>query len=99
MTPADLSCPPAHGPSARFQFRLNGAAHTFCLRHGLFNPKLVKTALATAAVVGTILTAINQGNVILDGHFPAQLYWKVPLTYGVPYCVASFSAMRMAKLR
>ena len=52
----------------------------------------------TALVVGTVLTAINQGNVLLAGTYPAQLLWKVPLTYCVPYCVATFSALRISKL-
>ena len=67
-----------------------------CLRHALGYQPLVRTALVTAAVIGTVLTAINQGNVLLDGKFPAELYWKIPLTYSVPYMVATWSAMRMA---
>jgi hypothetical protein len=58
---------------------------------------LVRRSLIVAVVVGTILTAINQGNVILSGDFPASLYWKVPLTYAVPYCVATTGAMLNAR--
>jgi len=47
----------------------------------------------TAVVVGTALTAINQGNIILNGHFPAALYWKITLTYSVPFCVATWGAL------
>jgi hypothetical protein len=50
-------------------------------------------SLVTAAVVGTVLVAINQGTVILGGDFPVSLYWKIPLTYAVPFCVASWGAL------
>jgi hypothetical protein len=50
-------------------------------------------SLATAVVVGTVLVAINQGTVILAGDFTPSLYWKIPLTYAVPFCVASWGAL------
>jgi hypothetical protein len=45
--------------------------------------------LLTALVVGTILTFINQGNVLISGHPPGELFWKIPLTYCVPISVAT----------
>jgi len=51
-----------------------------------------------AAVVGVILVAINQGNILLDARFPADLFWKIPLTFSVPYCVATYSALQMARV-
>jgi hypothetical protein len=54
---------------------------------------MVRRSLITAAVVGTLLVAINQGTVLLEGEFPASLYWKIPLTYAVPFCVASWGAL------
>jgi len=62
------------------------------------HPPLVRTALVTALVVGTILTAINQGNLVAHGTFPALLAWKIPLTYCVPFCVATFSALRISRI-
>jgi hypothetical protein len=50
-----------------------------------------RRALKTALVVGTILVAINQGDVILAGTLP--VLWKVCLTYCVPYCVATWGAV------
>ena len=50
-----------------------------------------KKAILTALVVGTILTAINHGDVILSGSAP--LPWKVILTYCVPYCVTTWGAV------
>jgi len=53
----------------------------------------MQRSLIVALIVGTILTAINQGNIILSGDFPQSLYWKIPLTYAVPYCVATTGAI------
>jgi hypothetical protein len=54
---------------------------------------MLRRSLIVAVIVGTILTAINQGNVILGGDFPASLYWKIPLTYCVPFGVATTGAL------
>ena len=48
-------------------------------------------ALIMGVIVGTILTAINQGDFILAGQTPDLL--KVGLTYLVPYCVATYGAV------
>ncbi len=50
----------------------------------------VMRALKVAAVVGTILVAINQGDAILNGIMPPV--WKLLLTYCVPYSVSTYSA-------
>src|SRR5690242_19977119 len=87
-----------HWPPLRFQFGAQDGAPVRCVWHGIVYPRLFITAVATAAVVGTILTSINQGNVILSGRFPHELFWKIPLTYSVPYCVSTFSALRISRL-
>ena len=48
-------------------------------------------ALVMGLIVGTILTAINQGDFILAGETPDPV--KVGLTYMVPYCVATYGAV------
>ena len=68
-----------------------------CLRCALMHRPLVLRSLLICLVVGTILTAINQGNVILGGDLPMALAWKIPLTYAVPYCVATFGALLNAR--
>ena len=50
-----------------------------------------KKAIMTALVVGTILTTINHGDVILAGNPPDFL--KIILTYCVPYCVTTWGAI------
>jgi hypothetical protein len=57
----------------------------------------MRRSLIVALIVGTILTGINQGNIILRGDFPPSLYWKIPLTYVVPYCVATTGAILNAR--
>jgi hypothetical protein len=60
---------------------------------------MLRRSLLTALVVGTILTAINQGTLLADGNFPSELYWKVPLTYCVPFCVATWGALINSRIR
>ncbi|MCA9830908.1 MAG: nitrate/nitrite transporter NrtS [Dehalococcoidia bacterium] len=63
------------------------------------HPPLAKNALRTALVVGTVLTAINQGNLLASGVFPAVLIWKIPLTYSVPYMVSTWAALRISLIK
>jgi len=96
---ATLDCARGHPASRLFRFVAGASPVELCLRHSLTFRPVALTALKTAAVVGTVLTAINQGNVLLAGHFPATLWWKIPLTYCVPYCVATFAALRVSLVR
>ena len=50
-----------------------------------------RKALLTALVVGTILTAINHGDTIMQGEWPPML--KIVLTYCTPYCVTTWGAI------
>ena len=54
---------------------------------------IVLRSLKVSAIVGTILVAINQGDVILAGELPVSVLWKVALTYLVPYCVSTYAAV------
>ncbi len=56
-----------------------------------------KRSVLTALVVGTILTAINQGDVILAGEAPSFL--KIGLNYLVPFCVATYGAVSAKRSR
>ena len=64
----------------------------------MFGDGTPKKAFITALVVGTILTLINHGDVILAGHMPPLT--KVALTYCVPFCVTTWGAVtgKLAKL-
>ncbi len=54
---------------------------------------IVLRGLKVAAIVGTVLVAINQGDLILGGRLDASAAWKIPLTYLVPYCVATYGGV------
>jgi len=49
--------------------------------------------------VGTVLVAINQGDALLAGRWQAALAWKVPLTYLVPFVVATWGALVNTRVR
>ena len=68
-----------------------------CLRCVLRHRPMLRRSLWTAVVVGTMLTAINQGTTLAWGHAPWALAWKIPLTYCVPFCVATWGALSNAR--
>ena len=68
-----------------------------CLPCALLHRPMLKRSLIAAVVVGTVLTALNQGDAILQGQWNAALYWKIPLTYCVPFIVASYGALANSK--
>ncbi len=70
-----------------------------CWRCAARNRAMLKRSLATALVVGTILVAINQGTTIASGGGAGDLAWKIPLTYCVPFLVASWGALGNAYVR
>jgi len=53
----------------------------------------VVRGLKVGFIVGTILTAINHGDVILNGQIESSAYWKIPLTYLVPFCVSTYAGV------
>lgn len=55
--------------------------------------RLIGRSLVVALIVGTVLVGINRGNRVFDGDFAGDLYWKIPLTYIVPYLVATLGAL------
>ena len=54
---------------------------------------VVARGLKVSLLIGTILTAINQGDVILAGELDATNAWKIPLTYLVPYLVSTYASV------
>ena len=64
-----------------------------CLPCALFHWPMVRRSLLTALVVGTLLVVLNQGTIFLTGSWESHLYWKIPLTYCVPFMVATWGAL------
>jgi len=52
----------------------------------------LRRAGAVAAGVGTALVLLNQGDLLLAWYggeaLPPALFWKIPLTYAVPFLVS-----------
>ena len=98
---AGTACQRCHVPLKRtaYEVRTGDGQSLRCLRCTLTNRSLVVRSLLIAAIVGTLLTAINQGNIILKGDASTALAWKIPLTYAVPYCVATAGALMNSHLR
>lgn len=62
-----------------------------------FTPQIFRNAVKIALVVGTILNVINQGGSLMTGK--AIIWWQLGLNYLVPYCVSSYSAVRIQQAR
>lgn len=55
-------------------------------------PHLIRT-VSVALVVGTVLFAINQLDVVLRHHATTVTYLKVALTYVVPFVVSNYGLL------
>jgi hypothetical protein len=77
--------------AGRMAFLLDGELR--CLACTLRRPSLLKRSAGTAPVVGTILTTINQGTTLAGGELSGRLIWQIPLTYLVPFLVATWGAL------
>ncbi len=54
---------------------------------------VVIRAIKVGLFVGSILIAINYGDVMITGESFSAMIWKIPLTYVVPYCVATYASV------
>ena len=87
-------------PAWRFRFVASGHSPiTLCLWCALRYRPVVRRAFRTALVVSTVLTAINQGDAIVTASLTPVLFWKIPLTYSVPYAVSTYSALAIGRCR
>ena len=68
-----------------------------CFRCALLHPPMLRRSFLTALVVGSLLTALNQGNTLAAGNWQAEMFWKIPLTYCVPFSVATYVALSNAR--
>lgn len=58
----------------------------------MFSVRMARPAIKVAALVGTVLNIVNNGEQLWAGQ-PVDL-WHVALNFLVPYCVSSYSAAR-----
>ena len=54
---------------------------------------VVRRSLKVSLLVGSILVAINHGDLLLSGEAGRELLWKIPMTYCVPYAVSTFASV------
>ena len=100
-TVACHKCGRATRQGRTFAFRPAHAAESEatikCERCGPRHGPMLKRSAYVAVVVGTILTLLNQGDTLLSGQWNNALYWKIPLTYCVPFLVATYGALTAAR--
>ena len=65
-----------------------GDAIRFCAR-----PRHLRRTVAIAVLVGIVLTGINEGDLLVEGHFPAALAIKLPLNFVVPFVVSNLGLL------
>ena len=82
-------CPHLH---RRHPYRFRHSA-PLCLSCAVRFPPVLRRALALAAIIGSVLTLINQGDVLLAGKITPLVAMKIALTYTVPYLVSTYSAL------
>ncbi len=91
-------CARCRSRTASYALVIAGERVLACLRCFCLSGLVVKRAVLTALVVGTALTAINQGDVILRGDVQPLHLLKIPLTYAVPYAVTTWGALSVGRI-
>jgi hypothetical protein len=69
-----------------------------CRRHVLRTRSVLRRSFITALIVGTVLTAINQGHLIVAGEITRGVLSRAALTYAVPFIVSTSGALGVAQL-
>jgi hypothetical protein len=69
-----------------------------CTRHAILYPRVRDRALRVALVVGVVLFAINQLDVVLRSGLDIVVAAKIALTFAVPYSVSTYSALQVNRL-
>lgn len=83
--------------STAYELLLNATRAPYCLRCAVQFRPMLKRSLVVSLIVGTLQTAINQGNFIFVGELPAVLAWKIPMTFTVPFLVAMIGGLMVAR--
>ena len=91
-------CGQTFGHRPAYQFHAPSGLTRKCLPCALRHAPMLRRSGVIALIVGTVLTAINQGDILLAGHWPPALVWKLPMTYAVPFIVATLGALGTGKV-
>ena len=68
-----------------------------CLKCALGHIPMLRRSAAIALVVGFVQVAVNQGDLIIAGDASSALVWKIPLTWLIPFAVATLGALTNAR--
>ena len=79
-------------------YHSRNVSENFHLRCYLKNLRLVSRSLVASLIVGTILTLINQGDLVVSGNYQIAMLWKIPLTYTIPFLVATWGAVTNSRV-
>ena len=60
---------------------------------GMISRPVVRRALLSSLIVGTVLVAINHGEALLKGQIDGVRVFKIVLTMFVPYVVSTVSSV------
>jgi hypothetical protein len=74
-------------------------SQTRCFLCTLRDPRLLRRSTVIALIVGSVLVVINHGDALAAGRGDATLIWKVPLTYVVPFVVATWGALLNTRVK
>ncbi len=80
-----------------YTLRTSGGRLRKCLRCALLHGPMPRRSQYVALIVGTLLVALNQGDVLGAHGVSGALWWKIPLTCVVPSCVATYGALANAR--
>ncbi len=64
-----------------------------CAQCAMLYPPVFRRSLAISVIVGSLLTCINQGDILIRGSITTLVVVKICLTYMVPFCVSTVSAL------
>lgn len=81
-----------------FRVRASSGARPRCFACAVRHRPMLKRSLLIAVAVGTVLTAINQGDRLVAGRWDPAFAWKIPLTYLVPFLVATAGALGESRI-
>ena len=91
-------CGTTTGPSNGYDLRKPGGVELRCLSCSLRYKPMLWRSIKVALIVGTILTVLNQGDQVVGMAVRSSwLWWKVGLTYLVPFCVATYGSLANAR--
>ena len=95
---ACAQCGRSIGGRLAFQFRSRVGTICKCLSCAVRHVPLLKRSASVALVVGSLLIVVNQGDLLLAGLWSPALAWKIPLTYLVPFLVATYGALGQSRV-